>query len=208
MKNQPNSDTNKNSDTKWMGAGLMAAFVASLCCVTPVFAFMAGIGGVASTFSWVEPFRPYLIGLTALLLGFAWYQKLRPRWDPECACVENPSFWQTKGFLGIVTVLAAMLLAFPYYSEAFFPNQQNQKVVYIQESQVETITLDIKGMTCTGCEATVKNAAGGVDGVLEADASYDTGQATIKFNRSKTDRTAIVAAINKTGFTVAENQPE
>ena len=74
MKNQkPN-----NSDTKWMGAGLLAAFVASLCCITPVAAFLAGIGGVGSTFAWVEPFRPWLIGITALMLGFAWYQNSNP----------------------------------------------------------------------------------------------------------------------------------
>ena len=200
MKNQQNN----NSDTKWMGAGLFAAFAASLCCITPVIVFAAGISGAASAFSWLEPFRPYLIGLTVLLLGFAWYQKLKPQWDPECACEENPSFWQTKSFLGIVTVLAGLLLAFPYYSDAFFPKQE-QKVVYVQESQVQTITFDIEGMTCTGCEASVENAASGVNGVLEADASYDTGKATIKYDQSKTDREAIVAAINKTGFTVAEN---
>lgn len=188
-----------------MGAGLLAAIVASLCCLTPVAAFLAGISGVASTFSWVEPFRPYLIGLTVLLLSFAWYQKLWPQWDPECACEENPSFWQTKSFLGIVTVLAVVLLAFPYYSNAFFPNQHNQKVVYVQESQVETITLNIKGMTCTGCEATVKNAAKSVVGVIEVKVSYDTGKATIKYDRSNTDRQAIIAAINKTGFTAYNN---
>lgn len=205
MNDQSNNNKPKdNTDTKWMGAGLFAAFIASLCCVTPVLAFLAGIGGVASTFSWVEPFRPYLIGLTVLLLGFAWYQKLRPQWDPECTCEEDLSFWQTKGFLGIVTVLAALLLAFPYYSDAFFPKQDKQ-VVYVQESQVQTITWDIKGMTCTGCEATVENAASGVDGVLEVDASYDTGQATIKYDRSKTNQETIKAAIDKTGFTVNEN---
>lgn len=198
-----NDQQNNNSDPKWMGAGLFAAFIASLCCVTPVAAFLAGISGVASTFSWVEPFRPYLIGLTVLFLGFAWYQKLKPKWDPECACEENPSFWQTKGFLSIITVLAALLLAFPYYSDAFFP-KQNQQVVYVQESQVQTITLDIEGMTCTGCEATVKNAASSVDGVLEADASYDTHKATVKYDKSKTNRETITAAINKTGFTVNE----
>ncbi|MDZ7715160.1 MAG: cation transporter [Balneolaceae bacterium] len=63
----------------------------------------------------------------------------------------------------------------------------------------------LRGMTCTGCEATVKNAAGSVEGVLEAEASYDTGKATIKYDRSKTGREAIIAAINKTGFTVKEN---
>ncbi|WP_234573478.1 mercuric transport protein MerTP [Rhodohalobacter sp. 614A] len=198
-----NDQQKNNSDTKWMGAGLFAAFLASLCCVTPVAAFLAGISGVASTFSWIEPFRPFLIGITVLLVGFAWYQKLKPRWDPECACEENPSFWQTKGFLSIITVLTALLLAFPYYSEAFFP-KQNQQVVYVQKSQVQTITLDIEGMTCTGCEATVKNAASSVDGVLEADASYDTRKATVKYDKSKTNRETITAAINKTGFTVNE----
>jgi len=200
-----NNQSQDNTDSKWMGAGLTAAFIASLCCVTPVVAFIAGISGVASTFSWVEPFRPYLIGLTSLLLGFAWYQKLRPRWDPECACVTNPSFWQTKGFLGVVTILSALLLAFPYYSDAFFPNQEKQ-VVYVQESQVDTITLDIEGMTCTGCEATVKSAAGSVDGVLETDASYESGKATIKYDKSKTNREAITAAIDNTGFIVKKKQ--
>src|SRR5699024_8526319 len=88
-----------------MGAGLMAAFVASLCCVTPVVAFLAGIGGIESTCSWLDPLRPYLIGFTILRFGCAWYQKLRRQWDPKCGCEENPLFWQTKGFLGVVTVL-------------------------------------------------------------------------------------------------------
>jgi copper chaperone CopZ len=200
MNQQPN-----HSDAKWMGAGLFAAFTASLCCVTPVAAFLAGVSGAASTFSWIEPFRPYLIGVTLLLLGFAWYQKLKPQWDPECSCEENPSFWQTKSFLGIVTVLAAVMLAFPYYSDAFYPKPNKQQVVYVNESHVQTITLDIKGMTCTGCEATVESAANSVEGVLEADASYDTGQATVKYDKSKTNREVITAAINKTGFSVSDN---
>jgi len=200
MKNQP-----KSSDSTWMGAGLLAAFAASLCCVTPVLAFLAGIGGIASTFSWIEPIRPYLIGATILLLGFAWYQKLNPRWDPECACEVNPSFWQTKSFLGIVTILAVMMLTFPYYSDAFFPNSTQQQVSYVEKENVLSITLNIEGMTCTGCEATVKNAAHTVEGVLEADASYHTGNATISFDKSKTNRGQIVAAINKTGFTVNKN---
>jgi len=189
------------SDTKWIGAGLFTAFVASLCCITPVAAFLAGISGVASTFSWMEPFRPYLIGLTILILGVAWYQKLKPNWDPTCACEENPSFWRTKSFLGIVTVTAILLMAFPHYSDAFFPKQE-QKVIYVQQNQVQTISLEIDGMTCTGCEATVINAASSVDGVLEVEASYENHHAFVKFNKDRTDSSAIVEAINKTGFTV------
>jgi len=194
-----------NSETKWMSSGLVAAFVASLCCITPVAASLAGISGVASTFSFMEPIRPFLIGLTILILGFAWYQKLKPKSEEEieCACDENPSFMQSKAFLGIVTVLAAVLMAFPYYSEAFFPAQE-KNVVYVQESQVQTITLDIEGMTCTGCEATVKNAAYQLEGVLEVKANYKTGEATITYNQSMLQPKDIEEAINKTGFSVKQ----
>jgi len=194
-------DPKNSTDAKWIGAGLFTAFVASLCCITPVAAFLAGISGVASTFSWMDPFRPYLIALTVLILGFAWYQKLKPNWDPSCACEENPSFVKTKSFLGVVTVLAIVLMSFPYYSDAFFPKQE-QKVIYIQESQVQTTSLKIEGMTCTGCEATVSNAAMGVNGVLEVNTSYENQNATIKFNKEKTNLENIIEAINKTGFTV------
>lgn len=191
----------RSRDTKYMGAGLFAAFAASLCCVTPVVAFLAGIGGIASSFSWIEPFRPYLIGLTVLLLGFAWYQKLKPKEDLGCECEDDSSFWKSKRFLGIVTVLSGLLLAFPYYSDAFFPSR-NQTVVYIQESQVEKIKLNIKGMTCAGCEATVENAAIKVKGVLNVDVSYENEEAIITYDKSRTDKETIVKAINTTGFKV------
>jgi len=64
-----NSVNNKHSNS-WFGAGLITAFTASLCCVVPVAAFLAGIGSLAVAFSWVEPLRPCLIGLTTLLLGW------------------------------------------------------------------------------------------------------------------------------------------
>lgn len=51
-----------------------------------------------------------------------------------------------------------------------------------------------------GCEAPVESAVSGVEGVLEADASYDTGKATIKYDQSKTNR-----RYQQTGFTVKNN---
>jgi len=83
------------SDNKLIGAGLLTAITASLCCITPVLALIAGTSGIASTFSWIEPFRPYLIGLTILVLGFAWYQKLKPQnvfRNCNCICTYNDGF--------------------------------------------------------------------------------------------------------------------
>jgi len=59
-----------------VGVGLLSAFAASLCCITPVIALITGTFGVASSFSWVEPTRPYFIGITVIVLAFAWYQQL------------------------------------------------------------------------------------------------------------------------------------
>lgn len=201
--------SNFKKDKALISGGIVTAFVASLCCITPVAASVAGIGGIASTFSWVEPVRPYIIVLTHLILGFAWFQKLKPKAQEEidCACEEEAKTFQSKGFLGIVTLFAIVLMAFPYYSDIFFSDKSTE-VVYVQEANVQTITYDIVGMTCTGCEATVRNAAQEVEGVLEITASYDTQTATISFDKTKVQPECIKQAINSTGFTVKEDSEQ
>ena len=107
---------------KIIGAGLLTAISASLCCITPILALLAGTSGMASTFSWIEPFRPYLIGLTILVLSFAWYQILQPKKDMNCDCDadEQTNLLQSKSFLGVVTVFALVMLVFPYFSSIFY----------------------------------------------------------------------------------------
>ena len=68
---------NVQKDKTWI-AGVVLAVTASLCCLTPVLALLSGISGIAATFSFLEPARPYFISITVLVLGFAWYQKLLP----------------------------------------------------------------------------------------------------------------------------------
>lgn len=194
-----------------IGAGIIAAIAASLCCITPVLALIAGISGAASTFSWLEPARPYLIGITVLVLGFAWYQKLKPKTkeEIECACEEdeNPSFWKSKKFLAIVTVFAAVMLAFPYYSGIFFPDNNVAKTIIIKESDVVEATLSIEGMTCTGCEHSVNHALTSQEGVIEATSSYETGKATVKFDKTKISVDQLATAVEKeTGYKVVNKQ--
>lgn len=191
----------------WLGAGLLAALAASLCCITPILALVAGVGGVAATFSWLEPFRPYLIGATVLVLGFAWYQKLKPRTQEEIACAceedENPSFLQSKAFLGLVTVIAAVLLTFPYYSGAFFPDGKNVTAVAVPAATVANADFYIEGMTCSGCEQSVNHALRQTPGVLKASATYSTGIASVTFDKSKVDPTELAQAITQaTGYKV------
>ncbi len=197
------------SNKALLGSGIITAIAASLCCITPVLALIAGTSGMASSFSWMEPFRPYLIGITVLVLGFAWYQKLKPRTAEEIACAceedEKPSFWQSRKFLFIVTVFAVLMLAFPYYSPIFYPDNKKE-VVIVNAADIQTIQLDIEGMTCDACDSHVAHAAYEVDGVLDAKADHKTGKATVKFDKSKTSENDIIQSIDATSYKVTQHE--
>ncbi len=195
------------SENKLIGAGLLTAITASLCCITPVLALIAGTSGIASTFSWIEPFRPYLIGLTILVLGFAWYQKLKPRKEIDCKCEtdEKPKFIQSKKFLGIVTAFAIVMLAFPYYSGIFYPKTEKQ-IMIVDKSNISTTTFKISGMTCASCEEHVNHEVNKLNGILDSKASYENGNAIIEFDRTKTNENEIEKAINSTGYKVTDKK--
>ena len=198
--------SNEKSSSKSAGAGLLVAITASLCCITPVLALISGASGIAASFSWLEPFRPYLIGITVLVLGFAWYQKLKPKpADMDCACEpgeeEKTPFMQSKLFLGMVTVFAMVMLAFPYYSSIFYPDVQKDNLA-VSQSTVHEISLAIDGMTCTSCEEHIDHAAMEVAGVLTANSDFKTGEAIVKYDESTSSRQEVIDAINATGYKV------
>jgi len=195
------------SENKLAGLGLLTAISASLCCITPVLALLAGTSGLASTFSWLDPLRPYLIGLTVLVLGFAWYQKLKPQKQIDCECdtTEKTSFIQTKKFLGIVTVFAGLMLAFPTYANIFFPNNEVKTVVDSQ-TDINTTEFLIEGMTCTGCEEYVTHEVNKLPGIIKTTASYEIGNAIIEFDQTQTDIEEIERAISNTGYSVTEKK--
>lgn len=190
-----------------MAAGTLAALGASLCCITPILAITAGISGAASAFSWLDPFRPFFIGLTILVLGFAWYQKVKPKKkDLSCDCEDEPekkSFFQSKSFLAVATVLALFLLAFPYYSAVFFPDTNQKIATIVTHSALQQAKLEISGMTCKGCESSVEHVLSGKKGVLEAKASYEEGTAVVTFNTALTSPDVLKRAIEEeVGYTV------
>jgi copper chaperone CopZ len=195
------------SENKLAGLGLLTAIIVSLCCITPVLALLAGTSGLASTFSWLEPFRPYFIGSTVLVLGFAWYQKLKPQKQVDCNCVtdEKPKFTQSKMFLGIVTVFTGLMLAFPTYAHIFFPKTDKQSSV-TEQANIQTAEFTINGMTCSGCEEHINHEVNKLTGILNTTVSYENGNAIVEFNKTKTDIQEIEKAIAKTGYSVTDKK--
>ncbi len=202
-------ETKKTSEKKWIGAGLLAAVAASLCCITPVLAVLGGLGGIASTFSWLDPLRPYLIGFTAIVLGYAFYNAYKPEKEGEvdCACEDDESpakknFLNSKAFLWVVTSVSVLMFAFPSYSHIFFPNTNNN-IVVVNESNITEAKFYIEGMTCTGCEESVDYALETEEGVISVTSSYETGIAEVKFDKSKVKPEQLSKAVEeKVGYKV------
>lgn len=194
------SEMKTYSGKNLLGLGIIAAIASSLCCVTPVLALIAGTSGIATTFSWLQPARPYLIGLSALVLGLAWYGKLRPIRADECDCVEvkKPKFINSKKFLLIVTIFSALMIAFPYYSVAFFNDPPDMKT----SSTIQKVEFSISGMYCPACAKLVEHEVQKLNGVTKVEASYQKGNAIVEFDGSKVTIQQIEDAINKTGYKV------
>ena len=202
-------ETKKASEKKWIGAGLLAAIAASLCCITPVLAVLGGLGGIASTFSWLDPLRPYLIGFTIIVLGYAFYNVYKPKKedDLECACEDDASpakknFLNSKAFLWVVAGISVLMFAFTSYSHIFFPDTKNN-IVVINEGHITEAKLYIEGMTCIGCEEAVNYTLSNQEGVLSAVSSYETGIANVKYDKSKIKPERLAQAIeDEVGYKV------
>jgi len=196
---------NESKENKWLGVGIFAAVAASLCCITPVLAILGGIGGIASTFSWLEPLRPYLIGLSVIALGTAFYQAYKPKNEIECDCEEEkPKSINSKKFLWIILVVSGVLFSFPYYSGAFFPGVESAAEINNPGNIVEA-KINIEGMTCSSCEHSVDYSLQTTEGVLSATSSFETGVAKVKYDKTKLKPEQMKKAIEeKAGYKVKD----
>jgi mercuric ion transport protein len=93
------------------------ALGASACCIGPVLFSLLGAGALGAASVRLEPYRPWLIGFTVLLVGVAFYGAYRPTTAEPCEdAVCTPRSKRTaKMLVWIVAAIAAVLIAFPYY---------------------------------------------------------------------------------------------
>ena len=198
--------TNTTGRSIWVG--VVAAVASSLCCITPLLAALAGVGSLAGPFHCVGPARPYLIGLAFLALGYAWWLRLRPApsVDDCCAVPVKRSFFQRTGFLVAITLFAVVTSAFPLYA-GIFSSSAEQVPVSAQRS-LKQVTINVKGMTCTGCEDHVNTELANVKGVVEHRASYEDGNATVRYDPTLANEADLIKAIERAGYTGSMPKPK
>lgn len=188
---------------KLEATSILTAIGASLCCITPVLALISGGSGLASAFSWLNPFRPYLIGISIAVLLFAWYQMLKPaKAKADCCETEKVPFLKSKTFLVIVTVVSVLLMSFPMFPRLFGKEENKTTTIIPAATPIREVKLQITGMDCEACEHHVNGELAKLNGVLYYQTSSALGTSVIKFDTSKVAVNTIVNAVNSTGYKV------
>lgn len=207
---------------------VVAAFLASLCCIGPLLLAALGVGafGAAGIF---ESARPFLVTGAVLLLAVAFYWTYF-RQNAECALGEvcatktisragRLGLWIASlavlGFALMPYVAAPLAAKISERKTANQPAEQDACCIAQRPSDttpitltagMETATFKVKGMTCVSCETTIKIALERTPGVRRANVSYERGEAVVEYDPHQTTPAELRDAINSTGYTVEEGQ--
>ena len=181
---------------------ILTSATASLCCIVPFLGLLGGSSIFISTVSWLQPFRPFLIAGTFLMLGFAWYRAIKASRKDDCGCEsEKFSFVQSKKFLSVITIVSLLLISFPSFSR-FMIRANDNDVSNVDQDRNKKLTLTVKGMTCSSCERHIESELIKLSGVSFVKASYSDKSTTVEYSPDKIDKERIIAAIDSTGYTV------
>lgn len=186
-----------------VSGAVLTAIGASLCCIGPILTLMFGVGafGAATIFASA---RPYLLVAAVVALAFGFYRLYlrREACAPGQACLSKPL--GRVAHLGLWTASVAVLIfaLSPYYVGTLARRlSAKREIAEAPQSVTARETFKVSGMTCAGCETTIKLALEQTPGVRTAEVSYDEGEAVVEYDPTLTNTDKLRAAINGTGYT-------
>ena len=187
---------------------VIAAGLASLCCIGPLVAVGLGLGAFGAA-AFFESLRPYLLVVTVALLGTAFYLTYRKQSQEQCpdgTCAVAPPQKSQKLALWLATVIVVSLAAFPYYSGVFWGGAASASATAFTGKPADgdrtVAVFDIEGMTCAGCAASIQTTLDQMAGVSTAEVSFDTKTARVTYDASHASVEQLVTAISKLGYEV------
>lgn len=106
---------------KTLTASVVAAVVASACCLGPVLFTAAGAGALSAMAVSLEPLRPWFLGLAGLLLAAGFYSAYGRQDSEGCATAACRPSRSPRGRIAfwILTAVVGLIAAFPYYVDWF-----------------------------------------------------------------------------------------
>jgi mercuric ion transport protein len=178
---------------------VVSAFVASLCCIGPLFLLAVGISGAwISNLTALTPYRPIFMIVTLGFLGVAFYTVYRKPKTGSCTVGPCGTFGSRRTYkiiLWVVTILVVGLLAFPYLVPYVFAGDETTGKIL-----TEQVVLEVKNMDCISCTVTVKKSLTRLKGVKEVKVTLDPPEALIVFDPSRVKMEELIKATSNAGY--------
>lgn len=182
----------------------LIAIAASACCVLPAVLGVASAGTLGLGAA-LAPFRPYLMGLTILLLGTGFYFTYRPAkvaCDADGRCsIPKPASRFGKAMLWAVTLFTVSTMAYPQFAayraevKAASAQPVNRAV-----SASTTVVFAVSNMTCAECTFGLATALKKTSGVSAANVDFKTKRAIVRYDAARVGVPELRATIERSGF--------
>ena len=188
-------------DNTFTLGSVVAAFLASLCCLGPLLLGGLGLGTVlVATFA---PLRPYFLALSAILLAVGFYFVYRkPKSVQACegeTCAPRaPGKRAAKAMLWLAAAAVLALALFPKYGGKLAGASAAPAAVRI--AALHTSELKIIGMDCEVCASVIQRKLLETPGVAKARVEYPAGHATVQFDPSRVTPEKLVEVVNSSGY--------
>lgn len=175
---------------------IVAAILASSCCIGPLILAGMGIGSI-SGFSTLKKYRPIFMLVTFILIGMAFYFTYRKK-NSEDACCKTKTNRVKKIAPWIITVVAVGLLLFPYLYSSSGKSVSNVKM----EDNMKKLVIEVEGMTCEGCAQAIKSALLKVQGIKMVDVNLEKKESVVGLENDVKDIPVneILTAIDNAGY--------
>ncbi len=189
--------------TLWVfAASMVAAILASACCILPLVFGGLGLSAIALA-GLFEQARPYLLVLTAAIVaaGFYFsYFRAAPDGATACAAPRPRIARMSRPLLWVATLAVTGLALFPSYA-GIFAGPAPEPHPSLGKVPSETIVLRVDGMTCEGCAIEVQRKLAEVPGVLRAEVSFDEARASVQVDlASPPPNEQLLQAVERAGY--------
>ncbi len=77
---------------------------------------------------------------------------------------------------------------------------ESKNVITINESDIIKKQIEVKGMTCVGCEVTLEGEISKITGVVSVRAFHKEDKVVVEFDSTKTDLNKIIKTVNDSGY--------
>lgn len=205
-----------NTGTNWsLTAALGAALGASACCTVPLALVSLGVGGAwIGSLTALAPYRWLFVAGAAGALGYAGYNEWQLSRRPDCDCETVFSSTTRRALLGIGALAVVALVASPWLvapSPSAATEQARAAAVDAAAeggeaassstpASFQQVVLEVEGMTCRACPATVQKSLEQVEGVYSAKTTYEPPEAVVRFDPAQVSIEDLTKATKSVGY--------